>query len=430
MDKKNLVIFVKEPVPGKVKTRLVPPLTPEKAADLYRVWAREIYTKASLLQNVQVSIAYEPLGENRAPDWLGDGEAVSYFLQKGADIGERMRRAFEKSFKEGFDSVVLVGSDSPGLPLENIQQAFDHLLAKDLILGPTLDGGYYLIGLKNKFPEGLFDGVEWSTEKVLNQTLANAKNLNLHLSLLPKYFDIDRPEDLARYLLPKISVIIPVYNEEASIAGSLRFFRDTAQGIPIEMIVVNGNSTDRTKEKAAGVADHVIDCPISSRGMQMHLGAQKAAGIILLFVHADTELPKDWAKTLMDVFQRDRPPAAAAFELEFDNPGIAFKIIAGLARLRNRITGVPQGDQGLAVRKDAYFMCGGFPNVPLMEEYFILPKLRRQGKIKMISDRVKTSARKYERVGPFKNALMNIGMLCLFYAGVSTEKLALMYRRR
>ena len=200
MAKRSLTVFVKEPVPGKVKTRLVPPMTKTEAAELYRSWAREIFGKVRQLGGVRVQVAYEPLSSKIAPDWLSEnGEEVPFFLQCGSNLGERMKNAFEKSFTEGFDSAILIGSDSPGLPLETVAAGFEALETHDVVLGPTPDGGYYLIGLKNKFPGPLFDGIEWSSKSVLERTRKNAGRLALRSALLPEYFDIDRPEDLAAY---------------------------------------------------------------------------------------------------------------------------------------------------------------------------------------------------------------------------------------
>lgn len=229
----------------------------------------------------------------------------------------------------------------------------------------------------------------------------------------------------------KISVIIPALNEAALIGRRLKGLRESEGAASVELIVVDGGSLDETVPEAEKLADRVILSPVPGRGAQMHRGAQAASGEILLFVHADTELPRGWNDRLREAFLNESPaPVAAAFGLSFDSDRFPYKIIEKAARVRNRITGVPQGDQGLAVRKEAYFRCGGFPDVPLMEEYFFLPRLKRLGKIKMLSGSVKTSARKYEKVGPFRNALLNLMTVFLFYAGVPPRTLDKLYRAR
>lgn len=425
--KQTLIIFVKAPVSGKVKTRLAPSHSPEDAARLYQSWAREAFEKAGTLEGVQVKVAYDPHPKIPTPDWLTGGKA-EYFLQEGSGLGEKMDRAFEISFQSGADRVVLIGSDSPGLPPAFIRKGFQALNENDLVLGPALDGGYYLIGLKAEANPDLFKGVSWSTAKVLEQTRANAERLGLKTHLLPEYFDVDRPEDWDR-LRKKISVIIPVCNEEAIIAQSLERLKKSGGDSNLEIIVVDGGSADRTVELARSLADQVLISPRPGRGAQMHLGAQNSSGGILLFLHADTFLPEHWPALIQNVFsQNGRTPSAVAFELGFDSERWPYRLITAFARIRNRITGVPQGDQSLAVRRDAYFSSGGFSAAALMEEYFLLPKLRKQGRIQILKEAVRTSTRRYEESGPFRNALKNAGLTCLFFAGVSPQKLARIYR--
>lgn len=198
--KKSLAIFVKEPLPGKVKTRLCPEVDAKEAAALYRGWAREAFRTAAGLESVNLYVAYEPLSWERSPDWLWEGcAAAPYFFQSGEDLGEKMRNAFVKLFERGAESAVLIGSDSPGLPRGHIELGFRALESRDLALGPTSDGGYYLIGLNFRCPDTLFSGVLWSTGSVFERTLENAARLGLKTEKLPEYFDIDRPEDLRRF---------------------------------------------------------------------------------------------------------------------------------------------------------------------------------------------------------------------------------------
>ena len=201
----QLVIFIKAPVPGKVKTRLVPPLTFEQAAGAYKGWAQDLYKRFSSLKSLKVQIAYKPHADFPPPEWLnpkkllfgGLLEEIPFFLQKGKNLGERLNHAFNHTFKEGSKAAVIIGSDSPGLPLAYIKEAFHALNKADLVLGPSLDGGYYLVALKHGVESlKLFKNVIWSSSFVLEKTLENAKKLNLKVHLLPEYFDIDEPNDL------------------------------------------------------------------------------------------------------------------------------------------------------------------------------------------------------------------------------------------
>ncbi len=182
-----LIVFMKAPRPGGVKTRLQPELTPEQALHLYRAMGLD------LLENVR-SQAYHlrihfwpPDAEGEMQEWLGE-EAC--FPQRGGDLGAKMHGAFCDTFAEGYRRVIIIGSDLPHLDHALIEGAFDRLADHDIVLGPTEDGGYYLIGLKAPHAH-LFEAVEWSTERVWEQTLRNIRHLGLRLHTLPRLADID-----------------------------------------------------------------------------------------------------------------------------------------------------------------------------------------------------------------------------------------------
>ena len=199
MEGQSLIIFVKAPVPGKVKTRLVPPLTYEEASLLYRTWAADICDRARSLKSISLLVAYDPHPDYPTPDWLGfRGEALSFFQQRGENLGERILHAFSYAFKRGAERALVIGTDSPGLPIPYIDDAFDSLMGSDLVLGPTPDGGCYLIGARRNPAPALFQNVLWSTRQVFLKIIENAAKLNLSVCALPEYFDVDRPEDLLR----------------------------------------------------------------------------------------------------------------------------------------------------------------------------------------------------------------------------------------
>lgn len=226
----------------------------------------------------------------------------------------------------------------------------------------------------------------------------------------------------------KISVIVPVRNEEALIAESLEQLKKSDSRFPIEIIVVDGQSVDRTKRIASRLADHVIDAE-AGRARQMHQGALQASGEIFVFLHADTQLPENWQEPIAKYFapENQNGTVAAAFKLGFDSEKLFYKGLAALANFRTRLTGIPYGDQALIVPRKIYFEAGGFPDVPLMEEYLMIPRLRRIGKLKILDEKVRTSSRKYERRGPLRNALKNFCFALLFQLGVSPQKLAEWY---
>jgi rSAM/selenodomain-associated transferase 1 len=194
------IIFAKEPVPGQVKTRLIPPLSPEMACRLYHCFLEDIIDDAVRLQGMDIALAYTPAGARGFFQTLAH-PGMRLIAQEGRDLGERQARAFAWGFKSGYGLVLLRGSDTPDLPGDIMLEAVEKLAAGDaqVVLGPSQDGGYYLIGLKGLHPR-LFYGLTWSTGSVLTETLSRARELDLKVHLLPYWRDIDTYADLVDFL--------------------------------------------------------------------------------------------------------------------------------------------------------------------------------------------------------------------------------------
>lgn len=196
---KILVVMAKAPVPGMVKTRLCPPLTPNQAAELHRCFVLDALDKGSLLPETRTVLAYSPADslpvfEQMAP---GIGRLIP---QEGCDLGKRMCRCFEE-LRESEASVVLIGTDTPTLPVSFLREAFDILEANqtDIVFGPSDDGGYYLIGMSVPHPE-VFRGVGWGTADVMETSLRLAADCRLRVRTLAAWYDIDTPDDLFRLI--------------------------------------------------------------------------------------------------------------------------------------------------------------------------------------------------------------------------------------
>lgn len=194
------IIFAKEPAPGQVKTRLTPPLRPEEASGLYRAFLEDILEETARLPEMELALAYAPAGSGEAFRPLVPA-TVQLLPQEGRDLGERMARAFAWGFTMGFEIVLLRGSDTPDLPGAVMNEAREQLTAgpAEVVLGPSRDGGYYLMGLKAPHPE-LFQGILWSTGAVLADTLSRVQDLALKVHLLPAWTDIDTYADLVVFL--------------------------------------------------------------------------------------------------------------------------------------------------------------------------------------------------------------------------------------
>jgi rSAM/selenodomain-associated transferase 2 len=226
-----------------------------------------------------------------------------------------------------------------------------------------------------------------------------------------------------------ISVIVPVLNEESALRPTLRRLRESGER-PFEIVVVDGGSRDGTVREATGLADRVLQLPRAGRAYQMHQGALASSGELLVFLHADTLLPVGWQRALETAWNRKNPPAVAAFRLAFDRSGGFYWFLEYLAALRTRVTGVPLGDQGLVVRRDLYLAIGGYPDVPLMEEYRLVSRLRRKGRVELLPLTAVTSARRYEKKGRVVNALRNALITALYGLGAPEKFLARLYDQK
>lgn len=201
-----LIIFAKEPSPGRVKTRLCPPLSFQAAARLYGRFLEDVLEEMARLPNISLALAYTP--ESARPFFQTLAPPGLYLVaQTGENLGERLRQAFDWGFATGAGTVLIRNSDSPDLPGSVVKEAQDALERGParVALGPCPDGGYYLVGLKNPQPQ-LFQDITWSSPTVLAETLTQAHKLNLAVHLLPPWPDIDTFDDLqALVKTPKAS---------------------------------------------------------------------------------------------------------------------------------------------------------------------------------------------------------------------------------
>jgi len=186
-----LLIFIKNPQLGKVKTRLAASIGDQKALEVYRKLLSKTHQATSSLSCAR-QVWYSNFIEE---DDRWASRDYKKCLQQGNDLGDRMKEAFRQAFEDGYQRVVIIGSDCPDINSEILKQAFTELNQRDVVIGPSRDGGYYLLGMSS-FYGGLFDGIEWSTPSVFKQTKAQIKQLGLTCDTLPMLNDIDTVEDL------------------------------------------------------------------------------------------------------------------------------------------------------------------------------------------------------------------------------------------
>jgi len=193
-DEDRLIVFVKLPMEGSVKTRLAQTVGPETAVLLYRCFVSD--TLALIRRSGYSALIgfHPPNAHNAVKDWLGEG--LEYFPQEGNDLGERMFAAFQKAFL-CCTRAVLVGSDCPDLPIDFLYEAFEYLKTHDAVLGPAVDGGYYLIGFSARgILEAPFKGIQWESPGVFKDTMTVLRKNRLKVHVLPSWNDVDEYDDL------------------------------------------------------------------------------------------------------------------------------------------------------------------------------------------------------------------------------------------
>lgn len=436
MREEQLTVFTRFPEPGKTKTRLIPVLGPEGAAKLQRRMTEDTLRQARGLARKRalvIEVRYEGGDSLQMRRWLG--EDLLYRPQGDGDLGARLTRAFQKAFATGTKRVVIIGSDCPDLTADLLQTAFDSLAETEVVLGPAQDGGYYLVATNRFIPE-LFEGVPWGTERVLSQTRQILERLRIPAKLLAPLADVDRPEDLshlkkelpacrqARPASPRISIIIVSLNEAPRIGAA---WESARRGADVEVIVVDGGSQDGTVELARSLGAKVLLSP-PGRARQSNAGAAAACGEVLLFLHADSRLPEQFEKHILQAISNP-DFAAGAFELKIDEARPSLRLIEHLANFRSCRLHTPYGDQGIFLRASLFRELGGFPDQPIMEDFELIRRLRSRGRILIVPAPVTTSARRWKKNGVLKTTLINQVMILGYWWGIPPQRLAQWYNR-
>ena len=435
-----LIIFTRYPVPGTTKTRLIPAVGPEAAADYQRQMTEHTVAIARSLQSVRpihISIRFTGSSQAQMQQWLGaDLELVA---QGEGDLGARLSRSFQAAFDHGATRVLTIGIDCPQINRRRLIQAFESLHHHSGVVGPATDGGYYLIGLSQWVPE-LFIDIHWGTETVLAQTQAIAAAQNLPLAYLDPLNDVDYPEDLALWHEVQaqsarsiaISIIIPLLNEAQTIDATLNQLALDAQTETshpaIEVIAVDGGSQDNTVAKIRDRGIPVIQT-IPNRAHQMNVGAQAATGDCLLFLHGDSWLPPHFAPAVQQCLSQP-DVIAGAFDLKIRDPHFSLRWVEWGIYWRSRWLQMPYGDQAIFLKAETFRQLGGFPNLPIMEDFELIRQLKQQGRIAMVTIPVHTSARRWQTLGVVKTTLINQVMIAAYTLGFSPKTLAQWYRQQ
>jgi rSAM/selenodomain-associated transferase 2 len=224
--------------------------------------------------------------------------------------------------------------------------------------------------------------------------------------------------------LSKLSIIIPVLDEGEGIAAALDRLADM-RALGVEVIVVDGGSRDATVQRARLRADRVISAP-RGRALQMNAGAAKAAGDVLLFLHADTHLPADADHLVLHGLDRSGR-AWGRFDVRIEARRPLLSVVACAMNTRSRITGIATGDQAMFMRRDAFNAVGGFPAIPLMEDIALSKQLKHVSRPLCLREAVATSARRWEANGVMATILLMWWLRLAFFFGADPKKLARRY---
>ncbi len=425
-----LILFTKVPRPGLVKTRLIPASGNPSSAEVAVLYTSLLEDTLSAARDLQESsgasvlLSFSPdNGETELRNFVAGYIAVAGFLpQRGASVTEKVRNAIQTTFEEGYETVALIPGDHPDLDGLILGEAFKRLRAEGptAVLGPTSDGGAYLLG----FNRAAFDRIMFDLENtnlVCADIFRRARASGISCSFLDNRNDIDDWEDARRLLVnrklsdrkswqaltrlgnppnvgsrgPKVSVIIPTLNEESAIGGALASLqRQTSRDF--ETIVVDGGSRDGTVDRAWGRSDKIVFVGRPSRGGQETVAASDARGEALLFLHADMKAPPTLLASIVRTLD-DRSTVGGSCRVVFEGRGPKIAFLNAIRLCGSRLLGIHGISSGFFVRRAEFEKAGGFRQDVMEEAVDLQRRIRSRGRFVSLDEVCTTSARRFEK---------------------------------
>jgi uncharacterized protein len=428
-----LMIFLRYPVPGKVKTRLAAGIGAVTAASIYQQLVRRTLGVAADYQRlrgeVELFVFFHPR-EQEAEIRTSYPGPWQFVAQTAGHLGEKMAAAFRFCQGRGYRQGVLIGSDIADFTATDLDEAFGAFTKSQAVLGPAADGGFYLLGLDRPCP-GVFQFTEWGTGGVFKRSRETLETAGLAVHTLAVRHDIDRAADLA-YLLgqsyfgERLSIIVPTLSSVDTLRPWLAALE--AQLWPRdEIIVVKGDDPGPPKPVDLSSRCRLITSP-RGRGRQLNRGAAAAHGDLLWFLHDDCVPPANFGHHIRQAVLAPRA-ALGCFRLAFRPTNPALHLIARWANWRTRIWKLPYGDQGIFCRRDTFDQVGGFRRAYLLEDVELVRAARKLGALLLVPATIHTSPRRYLAGGILRTSLNNHVLMMLYYLGVSDRKLYARYYR-
>lgn len=424
-----LLVFVRFPEPGKVKTRLARHIGPENAARVYEKLLRRTLGVAADFKrrnpDARVVLLHTP---EDPPDLVVAKFSGPWEIrcQEGEHLGARMENALRTAFSEGAGSAVLIGSDIADIEAEDLEEGFRLAGEKTVVLGPARDGGFFLIGLGEPCFAGLrFE--QWGTGDVYSRTVREITGAGFRLRTVKIRNDVDRPEDAAvldrEYLFrSKLSIIIPTLSAPERLKSLLTRLEDRIWPGD-EIILVQAGAPVTVRHLSASTLH--AGAP-KGRGIQQNAGAALASGDILFFLHDDTYPPSEFPYLIRRTCQRE-DVAIGCFRLAFSPSDRKLDSIAAWANLRTAVFRLPYGDQGLFCRRAVFEKAGGFWQEYLMEDVGLVRECRKSGRLAVLSSPVYTSPERYLRKGILRASIQNHTIMLLSMLGVDEKELCSLY---
>jgi uncharacterized protein len=426
-----LMVFMRYPEPGKVKSRLAAGIGRQPAADLYARLVRRTLGIAGDFKrargDLEILLFFDPPEREEAVQQSYPGP-WQFVPQAGCDLGERMAHAFRYAEGRGYRHAVLIGTDIADLKLLDLEEAFQALEEGQAVLGPAADGGYYLIGW-NRPCDAVFQAQTWGSDKVYENTRDTFCQMGFTVKALKQRTDVDRSEDLSRLELRdlvrhRVSVVVPTLQPVNDLQPLLTAL--AAQLWPEdEIILVQGREYLQDGQSALPPRVRMLGSA-RGRGLQLNRGARAAHGDLFWFLHSDCCPPVNFGYHIRKLAGVPRM-ALGCFQLAFYPTSAPLNLIAGWAGIRTRHFGLPYGDQGLFCRRESFEQVGGFRKAFLMEDVDFARSMRHLGKILVIPEKITTSPQRYLKGGIFKNSVRNHLLLLLYHLGVDDRTLYSLY---